>query len=154
MRETPDVHKVCDGWQVVSSCIIDLEFTFQISCVSLPFGQGLTDCSHYPNTLTGHCLLTEMANQPITWQQLNAFRHVEVVKTTCWCSNRASELGRKDLSDFAMSWPKNFSAQSDLVVFCASHNKRLELERGMLVPDRLVWVFQKLLIWDSRTQPV
>ncbi len=42
-----------------------------------------------------------MANQPITWQQLNAFRHLDVVKTTCRSSNRASEWGRKRyLSDF------------------------------------------------------
>ncbi len=38
----------------------------------------------YTYTLTGHfinvhlfnCLVTQIANQPITWQQLNAFRHV------------------------------------------------------------------------------
>ncbi len=46
-------------------------------------------------------MVTQIANQPITWQQLNAFRHLDVVKTTCWSSNRASEWGRKgDLSDF------------------------------------------------------
>ncbi len=48
-----------------------------------------------------NCLVTQIANQPITWQQLNAFRHLDVVKTTCWSSNRASEWGRKgDLSNF------------------------------------------------------
>ncbi len=48
-----------------------------------------------------NCLVTQIANQPITWQQLNAFRHLDVVKKTCWSSNRASEWGRKgDLSDF------------------------------------------------------
>ena len=31
-------------------------------------------------------------------------------------------------SCFALSCPKNFSAQSDPVLFCASDNKRLELE--------------------------
>ncbi len=37
--------------------------------------------------LTGHLwLVTQIANQPITWQQLNAFRHLDVVKTTCWSS--------------------------------------------------------------------
>jgi len=42
-----------------------------------------------------------IANQPIKWQQLIAFRHLDVVKTTCWSSNRASEWGNKrDLSDF------------------------------------------------------
>ncbi len=35
-----------------------------------------------------NCLVTQIANQPITWQQLNAFRHLDVVKTTCWSSNR------------------------------------------------------------------
>lgn len=42
-------------------------------------------------TLNGHyirshlciCLLTHVANQPITWLHLNAFRHVDTVKTTC-----------------------------------------------------------------------
>ncbi len=33
-------------------------------------------------TLVQH-LVTQIANQPITWQQLNAFRHLDVVKTTC-----------------------------------------------------------------------
>ncbi len=28
---------------------------------------------------------------------LNAFRHLDVVKTTCWSSNRASEWGRKGI---------------------------------------------------------
>ncbi len=46
-------------------------------------------------------LVTQIDNQPITWQQLNAFRHLDVVKMTCGSSNRASEWGRKmDLSDF------------------------------------------------------
>ncbi len=47
--------------------------------------------SHDKYTLTGHfirytcfnCLVTKIANQPITCQQLNAFRHLDVVKTTC-----------------------------------------------------------------------
>ncbi len=37
----------------------------------------------------------QIANQPITWQQFNAFSHLDVVKTTCWSSNRASERRRK-----------------------------------------------------------
>ncbi len=35
-------------------------------------------------TLTAfNCLVTQIANKPITWQQLNAFRNLDVVKTTC-----------------------------------------------------------------------
>lgn len=30
-------------------------------------------------------------NQPITWQQLNESRHVDMVKTNCKCSNWASD---------------------------------------------------------------
>ncbi len=40
----------------------------------------------------------------ITWQQLDAFRHLDVVKMTCWSPNRVSKWGRNgkkgDLSDF------------------------------------------------------
>ncbi len=49
---------------------------------------------HSPATLLAtpvNCLVTLIANQPITWQQLNAFRHLDVVKTSFWSSNRASE---------------------------------------------------------------
>ena len=35
---------------------------------------------------------------------------------------------------FALSCPKNFSAQSDPVLFFASDNKRLELEPPVLTP--------------------
>ncbi len=73
-----------------------------------------------------NCLVTQIANQPITWQQLNVFRHLDVVKTICWSSNRASEWGRKGIYDFW--WD--------------------------LVPDGFIRVFQKLLIyWDFHTQP-
>jgi len=37
----------------------------------------------HTHTLTGHFIVTQIANQPITWQQLNAFRYLDVVKTTC-----------------------------------------------------------------------
>ncbi len=51
--------------------------------------------------------------------------HLDVVKTTCWSSNRASERGFKRLN---VEW--------------------------LLVSDGLVWVFHKLLIyWDFHTQP-
>lgn len=33
--------------------------------------------------------LAQISNQPITWQKLCAFRHLEVVKAICWSSNRA-----------------------------------------------------------------
>ncbi len=51
------------------------------------------------------------------------------MKTTCWSSNRASEWGRKGiLVTLNVEW--------------------------LLVPDGLVWVFQKLLIyWDFHEQP-
>ncbi len=64
-------------------------------------------------TLTGQIIrynlfnyfVTQNANQPITWQQLNAFRHLDVVKTTCWSSNRASEWRRKgDLVTLNVEW--------------------------------------------------
>ncbi len=42
-----------------------------------------------------NCLVTQKANQPITWQQINEFMHLDVVKTTGWSSNRASERGFK-----------------------------------------------------------
>ncbi len=52
--------------------------------------------------LTGHfnsytCSIAwlQIANQPFTRQQLNAFIHLDVMKMTCWSSNRASERGRK-----------------------------------------------------------
>jgi len=39
-------------------------------------------------------MLTQTSNQPITWQQLTVFRHVDMVKMVCWSSNWASEWGR------------------------------------------------------------
>ncbi len=83
-------------------------------------------------TLTGHfirylfnCLVTQVAHQSITWQQLNAFRYLDVVKTTCWSSNWASERGRKGI--------------------------KVTLNVEWLL---VVWVFQKLLIyWDFHAQP-
>lgn len=30
-----------------------------------------------------NCLLAQTANKPNTWPQLNAFRHVDVIRTTC-----------------------------------------------------------------------
>ncbi len=53
-------------------------------------------------TLTGHFIryTCSIANQPITWQQLNAFRHLDVVKTTCKFKP-SIRMGKKgDLSDF------------------------------------------------------
>lgn len=41
-------------------------------------------------------LLAQVANQSITWQQVNAFRYVDVVRTTCLSSKSASELGRNE----------------------------------------------------------
>ncbi len=58
---------------------------------------------HSPATLLGTPvqLLTQIANQPITRQQVNAFWHLDVVKTTCWSSNRASKWVRNgNLSGF------------------------------------------------------
>ncbi len=95
---------------------------------SLPFEkQPHTHRSLY-NVHLFNCLVTQIANQPITWQQLNAFRHLDVVKTTCWSSNRSSERGRKGFKWLNVEW--------------------------LLVSDGLVWVFHKLLIyWDFHTQP-
>lgn len=47
-----------------------------------------------------NCLLTQIANQLITRPQINVFSHVDMVKTTCWSSNRASEWMKGDLSHF------------------------------------------------------
>ncbi len=81
-----------------------------------------------------NCLVTQIANQPITWQQLNAFRHLDVVKTTCWSSNRASERGRKG---FKRLWTWNgcwcrraglsISQTADLLGF--SHTTRRTLKQ-------------------------
>ncbi len=79
------------------------------------------------NTLTGHfirytcskCLVTQIANQPITWQQLNAFRHLDLLKF-----EPSIRMGKKgDLSDF----------EHGMVVGAR----------------RLVWVFQLLIYWDT-----
>lgn len=46
-------------------------------------------CLAWPAILWGtvfYSLPTRIADQPITWQQLNALRHVEAVKTTCLLS--------------------------------------------------------------------
>ncbi len=59
---------------------------------------------------------------PITWQQLNAFRHLDVVKTTCWSSNRASELGKKEGFKWLWTW------------------------NGCWFQTGWIWVFHKLLI--------
>ncbi len=59
---------------------------------------------HSPATLLGtpvQLVSNTIVNQPITWQQLNAFRHLDVVKTTCLSSNLSIRMGKKgDLSDF------------------------------------------------------
>ncbi len=75
---------------------------------------------HSPATLLGIPVqLLGNTNQPITWQQLNGFRHLDMVKTTRWSWNWASERGFKWLI-LNVEW--------------------------LFLPDRLVWVFQKLLI--------
>lgn len=43
------------------------------------------------------CLWTQAANQPITWQQVNAFRQLEVVNTTCQNSKWASTWGSEGI---------------------------------------------------------
>ncbi len=50
---------------------------------------------HSPATLLGTPvqLLGNTNCKPIRWQQLNAFRHLDVVKTTCWSSNRCWSTG-------------------------------------------------------------
>ncbi len=87
-------------------------------------------CIHSPATLEVHlfnCLVTQIANQPITWQQLNAFRHLDVVKT-CWSSTEHQNGEERGFKWLNVEW--------------------------LLVPDGLVWVFHKLLIyWDFHTQP-
>ncbi len=84
---------------------------------------------HTLDTLLGTPVQLLGNKLPITWQQLNAFRHLDVVKATSLKFKLSIRMGKKgDLSDF---------------------------ERGMVVGARwLVWVFQKLLIyWDFHTQP-
>lgn len=53
---------------------------------------------NYWMTLSGHFIRYNvwlLANQPIPWQQLKAFVHVDVVKTTFWSAKRSTECGRK-----------------------------------------------------------
>lgn len=40
-------------------------------------------------------LVTQKANQPVTWQQFNAFNHVDMRKRTYGSSNGVKEQGRK-----------------------------------------------------------
>ena len=55
-------------------------------------------CTFLPKQIPWLCKLSWPINPfLILILQLNALRHVDVVKTTCWSSNRASEW---DLSDF------------------------------------------------------
>lgn len=56
---------------------------------------GIKRCSTNPQVHLFICSLTQSSNQPITLQQPNAFWHADMVKTTCWSSNQASEWGRK-----------------------------------------------------------
>lgn len=71
------------------------------------------------------CLLIQVSKQPIRWQQLSALRHVDTVKRSCWSSSWASEWGRK-----------------------------VALNVAWLVPNGLVWVLQKQLIyWDLHLEP-
>lgn len=72
----------------------------------------------------------KISNQPVISQQFNAFRHVDVVKKTFWSSNWEPE------------WEKKRWLNMWLKVALS------------VVPDRLVWVFQKLMIyWDFPIQP-
>lgn len=50
-------------------------------------------------TLTRGC-------KPIKCQQLNPFRHIDMIKITCWCSNWALEWGEKVIyvNFMNMSW--------------------------------------------------
>lgn len=63
-----------------------------------------------------NCSFMIMSDQSITWQQVNAFRQEDMIKTTCWSSKRASEFGRKAIW-VNVAW--------------------------LLVPHRRVWVFQE-----------
>lgn len=40
-------------------------------------------CSYVYGVHLFNCMLTQMANQPFRWQQLNAYRDVDMVKTVC-----------------------------------------------------------------------
>jgi len=70
-----------------------------------------------------NCSLMQISNQPITWQKLNACRHVDMVQT---------EQQNEEERWFKWLWTRLW----------------------LLVPDGLVRVFEKLLIyWDFYTQP-
>lgn len=48
-----------------------------------------------------NCVLTQIANQPIRQHQLNAFRYVDMVKTTvAEVQSQHQKRRREDLSDF------------------------------------------------------
>lgn len=65
-------------------------------------------------------LLMKVTNQPIISQELHVVKHVIMIKMPCWSSNWTTEWEKKgDLSDLNVAW--------------------------LLVPDVLVWVFQKQL---------
>ncbi len=84
---------------------------------------------HSPATLLGtpvKLLVTQIANQPITCQQLNAFRQM-------WWRLAEVQTEHQKEEERGFKW--------------------LNME-WLLVPDGLVWVFQKLLIyWDFHAQP-
>lgn len=61
---------------------------------------GDFDASHFqlhqhssPATSCNHLLSTQMANHPITWQHVNAFWCLDIMKTVCWSSSQASGPG-------------------------------------------------------------
>ena len=47
--------------------------------------------------------LTQISNQPITWQQLNAFRHVDMIKTIC-CSSNQHQNGEERWLKWLWTW--------------------------------------------------
>lgn len=130
---TVNPHKrcFCSWWKVPkckktslnSTSLFVREFTLEAKYMKGRFGKWNRLCLvHLFN-----CSSMQLSNQQITWQELSAFRHVDVVKTACWSSNSASEWRKKGhLSDF--DW--------------------------LLEPDGIDWVSQLVIYWDFPSQRV
>lgn len=90
-----------------------------------------------------NCMLTQIViyYQLITWQKLNVFRHLDVMKTTCWSLNRASEWGWNGTLSVAWLTGLSISKTADIRVFREwSEKEKISSERQMCGRKCLVGV--------------